>query len=232
MKTNNYLHNRGSIVVEASLIFPIIFLAIVAVLYMCMFLYEKAYLQTLVNMTVQRGAATWNNPKKNTVLGSVAIGDLKSSGLYWRLYDFDKSERIENIKDYITKRFGAYSVLNLFNKQKIDAGKSIEVNIQDSIVYKKLVVTVNLEYKIPAGKFLKIFGLKEKMPISVKAEAVINEPTEFIRNTDFVLDLEKEFRDKNKAYKNLVEKVWSTMDNLINKAASLKFFQRKEGSSV
>jgi len=216
--------NKGSIVVEASLVFPVVFLAIIAVMYMCMLLYQKVYIQSIADLGVERGAATWSNPAKDTALGSLTQEDLKSGGLYWRLFDLERDKRRSNLKNYIEKRLGAFNILESI----MDPGQRVSVEIVDYIIYKKLVVSVNERYKIPVGKTLRMFGLDENYAVSVRSEAVLNEPVEFIRNTDFILDVEKEFEKTYKEYGELISKIRSSMDDI--QARIAKFFEEKEGS--
>ncbi len=201
-------------VVEASLVFPIIFLAIIAVIYICILLYQKAYIQSLADMTVNRGCATWSNPEKDTAFGGVDKTSLGEGGLYWRLFDLKRPERVRKLEEYIESRQGAFSILGS------TADTSIEV--RDYIVYKKLTVSIEDRYRIPMGGLLRVFGLGEDFTVSSRAEAVINEPVEFIRNTDFIMDLGKELEKDYPAYGKLVQEIRETMSEIGKKAGELK----------
>lgn len=225
MKSKSRLCNRkGSLVVEAALVFPIVFLAVIAVIYICMLMYQRTYIQTLANLAADRGAATWNNFTRDTTLGRTDKVNLDASGLYWRLFDFNKTTKEHNLKDYIEKRLGAYSILG--------SDKQVSIQVVDYIAYKKLVISINDSYRIPVGSVLKIFGLGDRYTISVKSEAVINEPVEFIRNTDFVLDMEREFEDKYPGYGRLVHKIRDTMSSLKDKIVNSKFLDTGEGDGA
>ena len=221
---NKSFDEKGSIVVEASLVFPIVFLAIIVIIYTCLLIYQKTYIQSLADMAAERGAAIWSNPAKEISSGRVSKEELKSGGLYWRIFDLKSPERIKNIEEYLKKKLNAYNVLGSF--------RTVKVEIQDCIIYKKLVVSINDTYRIPVGKLLRIFGLEENYNVFVKSEAVINEPVEFIRNTDFTLDIEKELEEKYPDYGKAIESIRSVMSKVKEKIADLKFDERKVEKNV
>ena len=224
MKSNMQVPcNKGSIVVEASLIFPIVFLIVVAVIYFCLIIYQKAYIQSLADIAVERGAAGWNNPTKDMSTGGVSKANMNSGGLYWRLIDFRVKDKEERVKEYIKTRLNGHAVLGFSSPPEVN------VKMYDYIAYKVLEISINVRYKIPVGKVLKMFGLSEHYEVSVKSSAVINEPAEFIRNTDFVLNLEKEFEKSHPAYQNAANNIRVSMDNI--KAKIDKFFKENEGEN-
>jgi len=100
--------------------------------------------------------------------------------------------------------------------------KTVNVNLDDFIVYKKLTVTINDTYRLPIAKFLHVFGDGGVYSIKVNSEAVVSDPAEFIRDTDFLLDVESELEEKNPGLKNLGEKTREILDTIKNKAAEFK----------
>lgn len=217
MKSNMQISSRdGSMVVEASLVFPIVFLVIIAVIYFCMIIYQKAYIQSLADMAVERGAAVWNNPTKDISIGSVTKSNINSGGLYWRLFDLSRQDKEERVREYIKERLERYSVFGF------TVPPEVNVKINDHIAYKVLEVSIDAKYKIPVGGVLKMFGLSEVYNVSARTSAVINEPAEFIRNTDFALDMEKEFEKNHPDCQKTASSVRSSIDNVKTKIN--KFF--------
>lgn len=203
-------NRKGSIVVETALIFPIIFLTVVALIYMCLFLYEKFYLQFLADLVAERGATTWGNFKKDISLGYVSKDDLNAGGLYWRLFDLNRDKKEENLRDYLNRKLNPLKVLNPHYISNVE--------VVDCISYKKLIVTVQADYRLPLGKILQKFGLSNGYyTISARAESVINEPAEFIRNTDFIVDLGKEIEEKFPGYGKKVNQIRKTVKELKEK---------------
>ena len=179
--------SRGSFTVEASIIFSTIFFCLIALIYLCLLLYQQAYIQSLAGTAVERGVLIWNNPTRDINTGKVSKRDLSNGGLYWRLWDTNHNQKIEKVRDYIKSNLKTYALLG-----NSSAKSQVKVELTNYIIYKKLTVEILYYQDLPLGNFLKIFGLKKSFPVHVVAEAVINEPVEFIRNTDFAIDLGNE----------------------------------------
>lgn len=193
----NWRSDRGSFTVEAALVFSAVFLCILVLIYMCLLMYQQVYIQALADRAVQRGAAVWNNPEKDIEMGRVRKSDLSAGGLYWRFIDAKEEEKLDRLEKYIEDRLSTYGILNNVNQNPI------HVKMKNYVLYKKLEVNIENKYKIPIGNLLKVFGLEEYFVVNVNAQAVISEPVEFIRNTDFILDIEKELEEKNPKLKEL-----------------------------
>lgn len=146
-----------------------------------MILCQWAFTQSVINKAVERAAAAWNNPDKNIDTGSVSQDSLSSGGLYWRLIDFNKNEKIENIESYI-KAAGTFIK---------PVKRQVDVEIKDFVVSKKLVVNLVDSYSIPIPSVARLLGANDYYNIRYQTEAVINEPPEFIRNVDLLVDVTK-----------------------------------------
>lgn len=214
---------EGKFVVETAIIFPLVFLAVIAVLYICMLLFERAYLQSLADLAVQRGAVMWKNHKTDTMIGSLAKNDLKKGGLYWQLIDFNNKEKEQKVKTFILGRLGKHRLLMPAEKPKISA------NSISLIAQKKLEVNIERKYRIPPGRLLKVLGMTPYYTICVKSEAVIDQPAEFIRNTDLVLDIEKDLEAKYPEYGKMIRKIREEMNEIQNHIAG--YFAGDEGKS-
>lgn len=224
-----FINNTGSMTVEASLIFPMIILVIVVVIYICILLYQYAYLQTVANHVAERGASCWDNISKMEIDCDnyrLKTGELKYSeellkaDLYWS----NKAEKIKNLKMYtihkLRKRNILRSEISKLNIDEVTNTKDkVDIWIKDYIVYKELNVIINDSYKIPLGDSLKIFGLDNKYNINVHSKAVINEPLEFIRNTDFIIDTLNEYEVTSEIinkFKETMEKIKDNINNLFD----------------
>lgn len=213
-------NKTGSMTVEASLIFPIIVLAIVAVIYICILLYQQAYLQSIANHVAERGAACWSNISKMEIDTNgyrLKTGKLKDSkellkaDLYWS----DKEEKIKRLKRYtidkVTKNNILDSEITEININDIVNSKDkVDIWIKDYIVYKELNVVIKDSYKIPLGDILRCFGFDNRYDINVNSRAVINDPMEFIRNTDFIIHT----LDEYEATSEILNKYKSTLDKI------------------
>lgn len=176
-------NNRGSVTLEASIIAPITILCVIALIYMAAILYQKACLQKEADLAVERAAAVWSNSKRDINTGALSISGLEGDELYSRLFDQHKHEKLDRLKSSIDLK-----------RSVLKGDEYITAGVVDYVVYKKLIVTVEGEYKIPGGKLLGIFGIGDKFTVEARSEAVINDPAEFIRNTDLVIDTVREIK--------------------------------------
>lgn len=227
----------GSLTVEASLIFPIIILAIVAVIYICILLYQHAHLNYIANNVAERGAACWSNISKMKTSSNtyrLGTGKLQSSkelldaDLYWRIFRTKEKDKIKILKAYALDKVKSNNILegeiSEISTSDIKNNKdNIDIWLKDYIIYKELNVVINNSYKIPLGDNLKIFGLGDTYSIKVHSKAVINDPVEFIRNADFITDTLKEYEET----KRILDSFKKTMDK-INENIQ-KFFHGKGG---
>ncbi|SHK07521.1 TadE family protein [Paramaledivibacter caminithermalis] len=223
------ISNKGSLTVEASLIFPIIFLAILVVIHICILLYQYAHLQSTANHVAERGAACWNNVSRmeiDTYEFRLKTGKLKESKelLKEGLYMSYKKEKIKKMKIYLLNKLKQNNILEgeiskIDTNDIINSKDKIDIWIKDYIVYKELNIKIKDSYKIPLGDSLKIFGINDKYNINVYSKAVINEPVDFIRNIDFIGDTlnEHEFTSK------YINKFKETMGKIKNNIE--RFFQ-------
>lgn len=217
MKITDKLYDKkGSLTLQASLVFVVLILSVITIICICMLLYQKVYVQSVADLAIKAGAAAWNNSEKNMTLGRVSKKSLKEGGLYWRLFDAKSSGKKKILKQYIQNRLNAFNLFKPVN--------SINIEVKDGIFYKKLMISIKNTYDIPFGSLVRIFGINEKYTFEVKSEAVINEPIEFIRNTDFVLDIEKEFETKYPEYGEAVKRIRSMMSSLQEKISEFKFY--------
>ncbi len=181
MQSNRLSEQRGSFTVEASIIFPFIIICIVTLIYLGMLLYQQTYLQALADNAVIRGSMIWDNLNKDMYIGRVTKHTLSESGLYWRMIDGNKEDKIKKIESYIENHLNAFSLLET-------SDYSIKVEINDWVVHKKLKVSITNSYKIPVKQFLRMFGMGENFTITVMSEAIVDDSAELIRNSDFILE--------------------------------------------
>lgn len=216
MKINKN-NNKGNITVEAAIIFPVIFFCIIAVMFAGIFLYQKVLLQSLANRSVERGAATWNNHHREISSGRFDVDKLADGGLYWRIIDFNKGKKEENLNNYIKDRMNTYSILK-------GTHQIAKIDLKNYIVYRKLFVTVEGRYKNPAASIMKIFGYDEYITVSVTTQSIINDPVEFVRNTDFIMNLVEDLEEKNPTVANIgnnMREIMTKMNESLTKVFEL-----------
>lgn len=83
-------NERGSFTVEASLVLPVVFICTVALLFFCLFMYQKVVLFHAASVTADRAAANWDNSYKDPRTGTYPVE--YHDGLYWRVFDDNASD--------------------------------------------------------------------------------------------------------------------------------------------
>lgn len=74
---------RGSFTLEASLVFPIIIIAILLLLFFCLYLYQNAILAHTAAIAADRISYVWDNSFRDPRTG--AANSSSADSLYWRL---------------------------------------------------------------------------------------------------------------------------------------------------
>lgn len=197
---------RGSITVEASIVIPLVILSISAALYVGMLLYQKALLQSAAGAAAEAGAAIWAAGSLDPVSCRLDSG-LGSFRLYRRMYDGDRETRLKRIEEY---------ALSLASRNELVKSEetTVEAVVRDYIIFRRLDVKICKCYNIPLGKFMKIFGGSDKVRITATAVSTVNEPAELIRNTDFIIDLERKLEARFPELKKVGDKTRESMNEL------------------
>lgn len=212
MKDTDEYKSRGSFVVEGAIVIPVVIFVVFLVMYICFVLYHQVFLQTLANEAAEKGASSWSSEVEfnGTFINDIPIEKLDKSGLYWRTFDTNKDIKLRTIDRYIREKLHSSNVLEKKNLSNIKT----QIRLKNHIVNKKLEVVITEELNTPFDKVKKLLGLKEGMSITASAEAVIEDSSEFIRSTDFILDSIEEFSSSNK-FKGIMEKIKKVISNFL-----------------
>jgi hypothetical protein len=196
---------KGSSIVEAAIIFPLIFLVIMAVIYISIIFYQRTYIRAAADLGAKRAASVFDNQRKDFATGAVKITDLGAGGLYQGIYDFNEDEKIRKAEETIKSWTSGLSIIK-------SVEETVKVEPVNYIIYKKIRVDIEEKYHIPFGKFLSIFGMSEYFTIKASSEETVNSQAEFIRNVDFLIEVENELAEKNKFLGSLNDKYNSFLE--------------------
>lgn len=212
MNTHNqsrrfFKNQQGSFTIEASLVFPIIFLVTILLIFLSLYVYQKSSLHYIADRTAKNAAWTWDNTYKDGLSGAYdpyekdagTQQQKQNDGLYWRFSDF-------NLLDVLTFQFSQAGepkeliVTGTDRSQPARGGdlvtyklkravSTLPPGVTGSIQYKndfyKRTVTVRLENPLRMPDFIKVLFRQDS--IEAEASSYITEPTEFIRSVDFAL---------------------------------------------
>ena len=200
---------KGSIVVEAAIVVPVIILSLIAIIYVAFLTFQKAYLQSLADRTAERGAHFWKSRYSNIETGrdnKICPEDME---LYWWICDSSNEEKRIKLESYLEKRAGRYSIMKA-------ADRKAYASLLNYVIGKKVRVIIEESYIIPAADFLKVFGIKNTYKIRAISEAAISDPDELIRNVDLLIDVGRELEEKYPELKASGDQMWSFVDNIHN----------------
>lgn len=171
-----YKSSKGSLTVEASLIFPIVILAIAIVIFIAFLLYQYIYIDASLNLAAERGVALRQNINADISTGRVSSEAYLDKPLYYSPFSVEKRSKIES---YLLDK------TNLFN-MLTPSRSNIDVASTNYILYQSLVIKMDENYRLPAGRIFELIGLNEGINRVTRAEVTVNEPEELIRNIDLI----------------------------------------------
>lgn len=206
--------NKGSMTVEAAVVIPVVILCITAVFFMIILMYQRACLQALTDIAAERGAACWNNDGRDIATGKTSLKDLREQGLYWRIYDAAKEDKERKIEEYIASETGKRDVLTAESRES-------STGMRNFVIQKRIEAKVKWNYRIPALKYLSLFGIERYSSADAAAVSSVNDPAELIRNTDFVIDLERELEMKYPAIREIGDKARKVMSDIKERVKNL-----------
>ena len=198
---------KGVAIVEATFLLPICFIAIIAMYYASIFLCQKANLQANLQTTLiyYKNAETDSFITAESAMNIAKNGnDVSSEGSVYevsgKLFPYRFFGMNLNEKDFETM-FRSISGYMFF-----DTGENVELSVEKDnyIVYKRIRATATQEVK-PAIS-LSMVGIPDSLIISAACEVAVQDNDEFIRNTDFIIDMVSETV--------VGEKIISVIDNV------------------
>lgn len=201
-------NSDGSAVVEATFVFPIMFMVFFALVLLAIYLPQRAMLQR----ATQYAATTIATEMSDT----------------WIYYNADTQhlERYANHKDLQRGKGGVY--VTLFNSAfgaSADGGESIvryldtseniplivngslsiECELVNYIVYKEVVITATRMIPVPVD--FSVIQFPNTIDLTVTSKAVVQNGDEFIRNVDIAVDFVDWAREKFPAMDNIFNSI-------------------------
>lgn len=194
----------GNFTIEASLVFPVIFFAILLLLFFCMYLYQIAVLGHTAAVAAERSAYIWDNSYRNPRTGSYEEGRYDS--LYWRLNDDGMLQILfgsvgEGSSAVLELPHGGESEGALPLKKLGNTGKQMPDGMEGQMQYdNKLLfrkISVSLNRYAPLSPLEAVIG---DVMQSGHSTAYIVEPTEWIRTVELVRYYGAKFQGTGKEY--------------------------------
>ena len=214
-------NEKGLAVVEATLLLPFCFIMIIALYYVAIFMCQKANLQA----NVQNALIYYKNTDSdNFVTASSDMAYGKAEGTITAVGSSYQAPAGDYSNSFPYRFLGFKFNKNDFNSffrsmvgyMFFDSGENVQLSAESKnyIVYKTITATATQTVK-PAIS-LKMVGGRDTITISATATAVVTNGDDFIRNTDFVVDIVSKTKLGQKA-SELVDKAIGFYDSFKKK---------------
>jgi hypothetical protein len=190
--------SKGSLILEATLILPVVFIILFALLFMGFIQHEQATMDGAAKRGALYAAKIFSDPAYEKVI-SGAKGDGNSDTVDLANTQFSFSGVGKDIQPYryflqnkSTIEKAAVSETSKVIQNSNTGLHDIDVNninctVKNYVFYQEITVTVESTFNLP--KIFSIAGIPTEYDLEARAVMTVNDPDEFIRNTDFAKDL-------------------------------------------
>lgn len=199
----------GNSLVENVIILPLIFLCIYFIILGAFVIHDKITLDAAVERGAVYAAKCIADPFYNDIVndgGSTSeildanISDVSSLVFdtkgkvkpYRYLFATYKNELKNNVKNTVMDTISATKI----PWRKIDPD-AIECKVNNYVVYQRITVEATATYPLP--KLFGVVGLPTEFEYTATSVTNVNDPDEFIRNVDFVVDVIADVNSKVRA---------------------------------
>lgn len=182
MKKNN---ERGALIVEASIVFPVMFLVVFFMIFAGNAYLQKCRVEAIINQCAIDGASYCADPQLQSVEGG-SIPSVDNIEVYpYRFFSSTGVGDVEGgIEALIEKRVSQMSS-GLFYGMK-PTNFTVQTNYSSGILYATFTVDAAYKIKIP----VRLLGEKENIHLDVTTHVAmpVSDSTELIRNIDMIWD--------------------------------------------
>lgn len=200
MKTQN--NDSGSIMVEAAIIFPMVLLAVMAMLYLGLFKLQETAMLYQVQRVASEGSLMVSSPGYASLTGNGSMLDGKNIDWsefpegeaivgYYKAYHKDAFTlyrelfQCQWIKPYEVESFGE-KVLNTVSV--LATGRLFQSNVSIKSDFWGASVVAEVKYEVRTPGVLRFFNLPDTITIKQGAYRRAANPAGFMRNTDLAAD--------------------------------------------
>ncbi|MFG6392643.1 MAG: hypothetical protein K1W24_00425 [Lachnospiraceae bacterium] len=190
MKGINLKSEKGEAVIEATLIYPIVFFVVGFII-----LFGLYEMQGVLEYSCAQYIANYTS-KLVTEPGYENYGEINNNDIDFKsVNDFNDEDDKFHADIYRRINFNGISQSEMESKLKgmVNSGRLLKINTTDcSVKFKRTIlnttIIVTVKDTITMPKFLNYIGLDNKWERSITATSVITDPAEFIRNFDMAQD--------------------------------------------
>lgn len=157
------ISEKGSITVEAAIVYPIVLLVLVTIIFFMIGLYRQVSILSVVNLSVEE---------------AIEIAKTENASLYGGL-------TADEIKECLKNKGARDDSLLILGNYLDDA----DVRLDKNMFYKKINVSIYKTYPTGISFVDSMLGDEENgFTIYAESESIMRDPAEFIRNVDMISD--------------------------------------------
>lgn len=210
--------------VENVIILPLIFIIIYAIIVAAFIIHDRSTLEAAARRGAIYGSHCVNDPNYSVILSDSGneSGSLDTSIEQNSSFNFTNLGRnvhpyrfiFSNQDDLETAvEAETYNIIeeSRLPWKEIEIG-DIDCNVENNFLYQDVVVSVNASYPLP--ELFGAFGLPTDYEYTVSAKMTVNDPDEFLRNVDLVVDI---FEAIDDATGNHIENAAKKISQLVSK---------------
>ena len=206
----------GMLIVEATIIFPIMFLVIFLMMILGNAYFHKSTIDSMVAQMANYGAAQCADPLLREITEKNGVPALKDSTYSIEPYRYLLGEvssgkgmnKIENnVKTQLSDKISKLKT-GAFNNMKPTLTKPVTAEFKNAFIYSTFVVEV--QYKVPLP--LRMIGMKESFSMNTtsRTEVPVSDVPEFIRNVNMIID----FMENTEGGQKALEKIGEVMSKV------------------
>lgn len=173
---------EGRFTIEAAIIAPVAIAVLILLLHLGLILYQFLVVRNMVDYAATMAAKTWDINLEGFT------GNEKDRSLYRRLSDSLAEQKKRMVEGFVIDGISRRSLLET-------NGTKASVELKNHLLCRTVTVEAGTHCSIPAGRLLKMFGLKSEIMITARAHSTVKDCAEFIRNTDLVYDVKDKLED-------------------------------------
>lgn len=192
MKKHNLRNERGLVVVEATIILPIAILSVILLLYLSLFLFQKANLQACLetSLVYYKNTLTDTYVTKNSELEYTITenGTMASGNSYSATEPLNPYRGLLGDGHHMGDKeaFEAY-FHSVSGKMLFDDDLKLTIDYSNYVILKQLKVTATQTVKAPID--FSILGVDNQYEISAAARVNVIDHDDMIRNVDYAIDI-------------------------------------------
>ncbi len=186
---------------------PILIFIVSALAYVGLYLYQRVAIQACAKLAADKVSSSWFEKQGEFVTDNAGTKTQDGLKLYRRIFDSDKDKKREEAALYAAGLLKERSILK-------PTYESIRVFVEDGFLTKKIIVQIKCSYPLPLG-IAGLFGGGEGVTVKSEAVSIVKEPAELIRNTDFLIELEKDLEKEFPGIREFRQKLTESINKVI-----------------